>query len=316
MKIGLEKIDTHERVTVKVLLDSRATGMFIDKKFAERHGFKLERLEKPLIVTNMDSSNNSGGRITHKIECNVYYRGHQKRMKFDVCSLGRMEVILGMPWLVAHNPEIDWEKGEVKITRCPPWCGKNNRSKEAGERQERVTRKETRIVEEEKAISWAAGEKEDWGREEEMEINHQKIETMVPKRFYWWLKVFGKMESERMPVRKVWDHVIDVKEDFKPSKAKVYPLSRNEREEVQKFVDKHLKKGYIRPSKSQQTLPVFFVGKKDGGKCMVMDYCKLNKQTVKSNFLLPLITELVDNMGSKCMFLPRWICDGATITCE
>ena len=75
-----------------------------------------------------------------------------------------------------------------------------------------------------------------------------------------------------MLVRKVWDHAIDVKEDFKPSKAKVYPFSRNEREEVQKFIDKHLKKGYIRPSKSQQTLPVFFVEKKDGGKHMVMDY--------------------------------------------
>jgi len=74
---------------------------------------------------------------------------------------------------------------------------------------------------------------------------------MVPKWFYWWLKVFGKVELERMPVWKVWDYVIDVKEDFKPSKAKVYLLSRNKREEVQKFVNKHLKKGYIRPSKSQ-----------------------------------------------------------------
>jgi len=44
---------------------------------------------------------------------------------------------------------------------------------------------------------------------------------------------------------------------------------------------------------------VFFVGKKDGGKWMVMDYCKLNKQTVKNNYLLPLITSLVDTMGSK-----------------
>jgi len=84
-----------------------------------------------------------------------------------------------------------------------------------------------------------------------MEIDHHKIKTMVPKRFHRWLKVFGKVESKRMPVRKVWDHAIDVKEDFKPSKAKVYPLSRNEREEVQKFVDEHLKKGYIRPSKPQ-----------------------------------------------------------------
>ena len=79
----------------------------------------------------------------------------------------------------------------------------------------------------------------------------------------------------------------------------MYPLSRNKRDEVQKSVDEHLKKGYIQPSKSQKTSPVFFVGKKDGGKYMVMDYYRLNKQTVKNNYPLPLITELVDNMGSK-----------------
>ena len=122
---------------------------------------------------------------------------------------------------------------------------------------------------------------------------------MVPKMFHQWLKVFGKVESERMLIRKIWDHVIDLKENFKASKAKVYPLSRNKRDEVQKFVDEHLKKGYIQPSKSQKTSPVFFVGKKDGGKRMVMDYHRLNKQTVKNNYPLPLITELVDNVGSK-----------------
>jgi len=172
MRIGMEKINTHEGVTVKALLDSGATGMFVDRKFAERHGFKLEKLEKPLIVINVDGSNNSGGRITHEIECNVYYRGHQERMRFDVYNLGRTEVILGMPWLAAHNPEIDWEKGEVKMTRCPPWCGKDNRSKEARERQEKVMRREARTVEGEKAISWVADEKKDWEREEEMEIDH------------------------------------------------------------------------------------------------------------------------------------------------
>ena len=161
MKIGMEKINTHEGVTVKALLDSGATGMFIDKKFVEKHGFKLDKLEKPLIVTNVDGSNNSRGRITHEIECNVYYRGHQERMRFDVCNLGRTEVILGMPWLVAHNPEIDWEKEEVKMTRCLPWCSKDNRSKEAREKQEKVMRREARTIEKEKAISWAVDEKED-----------------------------------------------------------------------------------------------------------------------------------------------------------
>jgi len=135
------------------------------------------------------------------------------------------------------------------------------------------------------------------------------VEEMVPKRFHRWLKVFWKVESERMPVRKVWDHAIDLNDDFKPSKARVYPLSRNKGEEVQKFVDEHLKKGYIRPSKSPQTSPVFFVGKKDGGKRMVMDYRRLNKQTVKNNYLLPLITDLVDSMGNKRVFTKiylRW----------
>ena len=184
MRIGLERIDTHEGVTVKALLDSGATGMFMDKNFAEKHGFRMDKLERPLIVTNVDGSNNSGGRITHEVECNVYYRGHQERMKFDVCNLGRTDVILGMPWLVAHNPEIDWKKGKVKMTRCPPWCGKNNRREEDRGKQEKMTRREARTMEGEKAISWAADEKEDWGREEEMEIDHQKIETMVPKQFH------------------------------------------------------------------------------------------------------------------------------------
>jgi len=67
-------------------------------------------------------------------------------------------------------------------------------------------------------------------------------------------------------------------------------------------VDDQLRKGYIRPSKSSQISPVFFVGKKDGKKRMVMDYCSLNEQTVKNNYSLPLTTDLIDNMGSKKVF--------------
>jgi len=105
-----------------------------------------------------------------------------------------------------------------------------------------------------------------------------------------------------MLVRKIWDHAIDLREDFKASKAKVYPLCRNEKEEVQKLVDEHLKKRYIRHTKLQQTLPVFFVGKKNGGKQMVMDYWKLNRQTIENNYPLLLITDLVDTMSSKRVF--------------
>ena len=79
-----------------------------------------------------------------------------------------------------------------------------------------------------------------------------------------------------MPTRKIWDHAIDLKEMFKPRKGRIYPLSRNKREKVQKFVEDQLRKRYIRPSKSPQTLPVFFVSKKDEGKRIVIDYHNLN----------------------------------------
>jgi len=97
LNIRVEKIDTHEGVMIKVLLDSSTTGMFMDRQMAARHGFKLQKLERLLVVRNVDSTNNSGGAIMHKVECNVFYKGHMERMRMDVCDLGKIEVILGMP---------------------------------------------------------------------------------------------------------------------------------------------------------------------------------------------------------------------------
>jgi len=92
--------------------------------------------------------------------------------------------------------------------------------------------------------------------------------------------VFGKVKSKRMLTRKIWDHAIDLKEMFRPQKGKIYLLSKNEREEVQNFVKDQLRKGYIRFSKSPQMSPVFFIGKKDRSKQIVIDYCNLNSQTI------------------------------------
>jgi len=103
--------------------------------------------------------------------------------------------------------------------------------------------------------------------------------------------------------------VIDVKEGFVPRKGKVYPLSREEREEVREFVKEQLRKGYIRLSKSPQTAPVFFVGKKDGKKRMVQDYRYLNEWTIKNNYPLSLISDVLENIGTKKLFTKmdlRW----------
>ena len=79
----------------------------------------------------------------------MYYKGHIERIRMDVCNLGKTDIILGMPWLQAHNPEINWKTGKVKMMRCPPLCGRNTRLK-----KKRVRKKVKRVVtlEEEKII--------------------------------------------------------------------------------------------------------------------------------------------------------------------
>ena len=84
----------------------------------------------------------------------------------------------------------------------------------------------------------------------EVKLDREKMEKMVPQRFYKWLKVFEKAKSERMPVRKPWDHIINLKEDFVPRKEGIYLMLREEKEKVREFVEEQLRKGYIRPSKS------------------------------------------------------------------
>ena len=72
-----------------------------------------------------------------------------------------------------------------------------------------------------------------------------------------------------------------------------------EKEEMHEFINEQLRKGYIRLLKSPQTALVFFVGKKDGKKRMVQDYRYLNEWTIKNNYPLPLISNIVENIGTK-----------------
>jgi len=67
----------------------------------------MEKLRNPLLVRNVDKTVNMRGAIMHQVECNIFFKGHIERARMDICNLGKIEVILGMPWLAVYNPEID-----------------------------------------------------------------------------------------------------------------------------------------------------------------------------------------------------------------
>ena len=100
-----------------------------------------------------------------------------------------------------------------------------------------------------------------------------------------------------------------MKEGFTLKKGKVYSLSREEREEVQAFVKDQLRKGYIWPSKLPQMSPVYFVAKKNGTWRIVQDYQHINQWTIKNRYLLPLIADILDEVGKRKVFTKldlRW----------
>jgi len=124
VKIGLERIDTQEGITVEALLDSGATRLVMSSEFARKQEFKLKRLERPVYVRNVDGSLNKEGPIEHTVEVNIYYQRHRKRTEINVIRGQKWMIILGMLWLAYYNPEIDWKTGEVKMTRCLEECEK------------------------------------------------------------------------------------------------------------------------------------------------------------------------------------------------
>jgi len=79
VKIGLERVDTQEEVTVEALLDSGATGLVMSSEFARKQVFKLKKIERLIYVRNMDGTFNKEGLIEYMVEVNIYYLGHRER---------------------------------------------------------------------------------------------------------------------------------------------------------------------------------------------------------------------------------------------
>jgi len=124
VKIGLERINTQKTVTVKALLDSRATELVMSSEFARKQRFKLKKIKNLIYVRNVDGTFNKERPIENIVEVNIYYQGHRERTEIDVIRGQKWNVILGILWLAQYNSEIDWRMGEVKIMRCLKECGK------------------------------------------------------------------------------------------------------------------------------------------------------------------------------------------------
>jgi hypothetical protein len=120
--VHLKTTDTLQEVNSEAMVDSGATGDFIDEDFVERAKLPTRRLSAPVPVYNVDGSLNEAGSIDKVVDVLMTYGRHSERILLAVTKLGKQSMILGMTWLGKHNPEIDFIAKKVEMTRCSPRC--------------------------------------------------------------------------------------------------------------------------------------------------------------------------------------------------
>lgn len=108
---------------VNTLIDSGCTHTCISKKLVEREQIPTQKIAKPIVVYNADGTTNKDGHITDSVQIEIEMNGHKEQVEATVVQLeDRADIFMGHDWLIKHNPEIDWDNGIVKFTRCPEDC--------------------------------------------------------------------------------------------------------------------------------------------------------------------------------------------------
>jgi hypothetical protein len=120
--VEIESTDMAVRRCTQALIDCGATGCFIDVEWAQSNNVPTHPLTNPIPVYNVDGTANEAGMIVEIANMILRYDGHSERTQFAVTHLGKQSMILGYNWLCNHNPEINWQTKDVKMSRCPTQC--------------------------------------------------------------------------------------------------------------------------------------------------------------------------------------------------
>jgi hypothetical protein len=138
IKVDIETTDTGEVKPLSALIDSGATGRFIDRDYVKSNRLRTKALSRPIPVFNVDGTLNESGSISEVVDLILRYRNHSEHALYAVTGLGKQNLILGLPWLQKHSPEVDWTASTVKMSRCSPQCCSSCREEICAERQARL----------------------------------------------------------------------------------------------------------------------------------------------------------------------------------
>ncbi len=262
--LPVEIIAQNQTIQTTALLDSGAVGNFIDSEFVGQLHLELTPCNSSLAVEALDGRPLDKGRIL-RLTVSVTLRIgtlHSERIQFYVIRSPTHLLILGLPWLRTHDPQISWREGQ--ITEWGPTC------------QERCLSKITRNPSPTPTSTSDA--------------------ISLPPEYADLVEVFSKRRASQLPIHRSVDCAIDLLPDTTPPKGRIFPLSQPESESMKTYIKEELAKGFIRPSTSPASAGFFFVKRKDGGLRPCIDYQGLNENTVKFRYPLPLVPSALEQL--------------------
>ena len=184
-------------------------------------------------------------------------------------------LILGLPWLNAVNPNIDWRLQKLSIRDKIELADPYQFIEEA----------------EDSPIFLYCVEVDEMGK------------VALPNEYQNFADVFNEAAGDILPPhRNDLDHAIDLVPGKNPPFGPLYNLSEYELSVLKDYIDKNLKTGYISRSKSPAGAPILFVKKRDGSLRLCVDYRGLNAVSIKNKYPIPLISEILDRLQKARIF--------------
>ena len=251
---------------LKVMIDSGANRNFVTQLQAKELGLKNTRIPPPRVSTINGNDLPTYSLCRAKFLITDSY-GEERCMELRLVTAGMQgfDLIFGLPWLKKHHPLIDFGDGE--------WTWHPDRR--GGPGIPRLVNATVMM-----ATIWREGAKmlaiRPYKREPSVKVENALMlatePPRIPTKYQAFTKVFSKKKVNKLPVRGMHNHTINLKGTGDLPFGPLYNLSGNELKVLWDYLADNLAKGFIRASTSPSGVPILFVKKKDGTLRLCVNY--------------------------------------------
>ena len=299
------------------MIDSGSSINIINPKFVNQVRIPWSQKKIPYKMRTYEGqvASYDGGRSQRESTLLITVEDDPQEETFDILPTGpRCDMILGLPWLKEYNPWIDWKNGHLESRPQG-----SERIELPGAQRIRNPCEHSSQLAHDAAVTTDEGnepyelvmhirpdkESEDEGYfSDEGPKTEKRPEDLegVPKEYHMY-PVFRKKIIDKLPDRTSFDHAIELKPGTELKHHKAYHLGPRQDEALKEYIAENEPKGFIRKSQSPAAFPILFVPKKGTTKLrLVVDYRRLNDDTIKNRYPLPLIKEMKDRLAGAKWF--------------